>query len=48
MNSEWPNLKDYPIIGLDVETKDPNLKELGPGGVRNDGYLLGVFKIAII
>lgn len=40
--TEFPNLKDYPIIGIDVETKDLNLMEKGPGGARGDGYLLGV------
>lgn len=39
---EFPDLKSYPIIGIDVETKDPNLMTKGPGGVRRDGYLLGV------
>ena len=29
-------------IAIDIETKDPNIKKLGPGGVRNDGTLLGV------
>lgn len=29
-------------IGLDVETRDPHLKEMGPGGVRRDGQLVGI------
>jgi len=40
--TEFPDLKSYDIIGIDVETKDPNLTSKGPGGVRGDGYLLGV------
>ena len=28
-------------IGVDVETCDPNLKELGPGWARKDGYITG-------
>tara|TARA_R110000787_G_scaffold196152_3_gene307432 strand:- start:8265 stop:10229 length:1965 start_codon:yes stop_codon:yes gene_type:complete len=30
------------LIGLDTETKDPNLKKLGPGGARGDGHIVGV------
>lgn len=30
------------VVGLDVETCDPNLKELGPGGIRRDGHLAGI------
>lgn len=40
--TEFRDLTNYPIIGIDVETKDPNLTTMGPGGVRGDGYLLGV------
>ncbi len=40
--TEFPDLKSCDIIGIDVETKDPNLMTMGPGGVRGDGYLLGV------
>lgn len=29
-------------IGLDIETKDPNLREKGPGTYRQDGYVCGV------
>ncbi|PZC48504.1 MAG: DNA polymerase-1 [Chloroflexi bacterium] len=39
---ELPNLSDAPIMAIDVETRDPNLKTLGPGWVRNDGNLIGV------
>ena len=40
--SELPNLSNASIISLDTETNDPNLKKLGPGGVRHDGHLAGV------
>jgi|TARA_R110002020_G_scaffold524_1_gene2603 DNA polymerase-1 len=37
-----PDLKNEKIISLDVETKDPNIRNLGPGWVRNDGRLIGI------
>lgn len=48
-DSTWtlPRLADLPSwaaakrVAIDVETRDPHLKELGPG-VRRDGYLVGV------
>ena len=30
------------IIGLDTETRDPNLMDLGPGDIREDGHLVGI------
>lgn len=45
--SEWklprelPDLSGASRIGLDTETRDPQLKEKGPG-VRRDGYLCGI------
>lgn len=30
------------LLGVDIETKDPNLIDLGPGMYRNDGYITGV------
>jgi len=38
----YPDLSDSEIIVIDVETKDPELKEKGTGVFRDDGYLLGV------
>lgn len=38
---ELPRLTDYKLIGLDTETRDPQLKEKGPG-VRRDGYMVGI------
>lgn len=43
--SELPNLKAAKKIGIDCETRDERLKTLGPGGVRNDGYMAG-FSVA--
>ena len=41
--SEWPDFRaNAKIIGVDTETYDPNLEDLGPGFVRNDAKLLGV------
>jgi DNA polymerase I-like protein with 3'-5' exonuclease and polymerase domains len=37
-----PDLAGAKFIGLDVETRDPNLKTRGPGGVRGDGEIVGV------
>tara|TARA_A100001388_G_scaffold56690_1_gene39054 strand:+ start:6231 stop:8111 length:1881 start_codon:yes stop_codon:yes gene_type:complete len=37
-----PDLSGAKVIGLDVETCDPNLLTNGPGGVRNDGKLVGI------
>ncbi len=31
---DFPNIKDAPVIGLDVETYDPQLKTNGPGWAR--------------
>ena len=45
--SEWvppvelPNIWDAKEIAIDVETKDPNLKTLGPGWARSDGQVVG-------
>jgi DNA polymerase I-like protein with 3'-5' exonuclease and polymerase domains len=45
--SEWtlpkqlPNLRDAEIISLDIETRDPELLDRGPG-VRRDGYIVGI------
>src|SRR3974390_1235133 len=37
----WPDFRDAKRIGLDVETYDPNLPQLGCG-VRRDGYMIGI------
>ena len=40
MAVEYPRLHEP--FALDIETHDPNLKELGPGPRRKDGRVLGV------
>jgi DNA polymerase-1 len=37
-----PDLSGEKIISVDVETRDPHLRDLGPGWVRNDGNLIGI------
>lgn len=38
----YPNLDHTNLLSLDIETFDPNLRKLGPGVRRKDGYILGV------
>ena len=40
--SSFPDLSQAKVIGVDVETKDPNLKTQGPGTIRRDGFIAGV------
>jgi DNA polymerase I-like protein with 3'-5' exonuclease and polymerase domains len=48
MTEEWvpegiyPSLKGCPLIGVDVETCDPNLEEMGAGDIRRDGFICGI------
>ena len=50
-NTEWtfagqfPDLSDETLLAYDVETKDPEIKTKGPGGLRKDGFICG-FSIA--
>lgn len=37
-----PDLSGEKVIAVDVETRDPNLRDLGPGWPREDGNLIGV------
>tara|TARA_R100001594_G_scaffold136914_1_gene179563 strand:- start:6548 stop:8476 length:1929 start_codon:yes stop_codon:yes gene_type:complete len=37
-----PDLSGEKIISVDVETRDPGLRDLGPGWARKDGNLIGV------
>ena len=39
---KYPDLKQSKIISVDIETYDPELKELGTGVYRKDGNVLGV------
>jgi len=38
----FPDLSQSKIIAIDLETCDPNLMTLGPGWVRNDGFVVGI------
>jgi hypothetical protein len=40
--TEFPDLTNCKYIAIDLETKDPNLKKLGPGWTRKDGYVVGI------
>ena len=35
-------LEEADVLGLDIEGKDPNLRAMGPGCYRKDGYISGV------
>ena len=43
MKSEWvmpdhfPDLAGYDEIAIDLETRDPGIKDKGPGYIRKDG-----------
>lgn len=39
--ADLPNWAGAKRVGLDIETRDPTLKQLGPG-VRRNGYIVGV------
>jgi DNA polymerase I-like protein with 3'-5' exonuclease and polymerase domains len=39
---EYPDLTQHKSIAVDLETRDPNIKTLGPGWSRNDGYIVGI------
>lgn len=38
---QYKDFRDSKFISFDLETYDPNLKELGSGEFRKDGYILG-------
>ena len=42
MPASFPDLSPYKQIAIDLETKDPRIKDLGPGWARNDGEIIGV------
>ena len=39
---EFPDLSTYGTIAVDLETRDPHLRERGSGWPRKDGYIIGV------
>jgi DNA polymerase I-like protein with 3'-5' exonuclease and polymerase domains len=40
--SGYPDLSDSKYLAVDLETRDPNLRKLGPGWTRKDGYVIGI------
>ena len=38
----FPDLRKFPHIAIDLETKDPNLTKRGSGALINDGAIVGV------
>jgi len=38
----FPNLKGYSHIAIDLETKDPDLKSIGSGAIRGHGQIVGI------
>ncbi len=44
--AELPDLRGAKLIGLDTETHDPALQELGPGFIRGDAHVIG-FSVAV-
>ena len=48
MPSEWvmpdhfPDLARYDEIAIDLETRDPGIKDKGPGYIRKDGEVVGI------
>ena len=48
MKSEWvmpdhfPDLARYDEIAIDLETRDPSIKDKGPGYIRKDGEVVGI------
>tara|TARA_R110000824_G_scaffold51203_5_gene143029 strand:+ start:247 stop:2202 length:1956 start_codon:yes stop_codon:yes gene_type:complete len=39
---EYPDLRDYPEIAIDLETRDPDLKKRGSASVVGDGEIVGI------
>jgi len=42
MPDSYPELDDYREIAIDLETKDPNLINMGSGWARKDGHVIGI------
>ena len=42
--SSFPDLTGQERIAIDLETRDPNIKTLGPGWCRDDGYIIPLSK----
>ncbi len=39
--AEFPSIEGFDEIAIDTETRDPNLKTMGPGWPRQDGEIIG-------
>ena len=46
MPTEYPDLRSYPEIAIDLETRDPELKSKGSGSVIGKGEIVG-FAVAV-
>ena len=42
MHTEYPDLRSYDEIAIDLETRDPNLKSIGSGAVVGRGEVVGI------
>lgn len=40
--TELPDLRGRKFLGVDVESKDPNLQTMGPGYIRGDARVVGI------
>ena len=40
--TEYPDLRSYDEIAIDLETRDPNLKKLGSGSIIGVGEIVGI------
>ena len=38
----FPSLKGYSHVAIDLETKDPELKSKGSGAIRGHGNIVGI------
>ena len=39
---EFPDLTNCRQIAVDLETRDPNIRDKGPGWARKDGEIIGI------
>ena len=42
VSTEYPDLRSANEIAIDLETRDPNLKETGSGAIAGDGEVVGI------
>ena len=40
--TQFPDLRQAEEIAIDLETKDPELKKIGSGVLRNTGEIVGI------